>query len=81
IAAVLSDVNKYNISKVNDRIDQTNQKIAAVLSDVNEFRTDIDTLKTKKADNEYVKTVEDMVANMPTATPAETFASEAALRS
>ncbi|MBD9760997.1 hypothetical protein IHP13_12150 [Enterococcus faecium] len=55
--------------------------LVAVLSDANKFRTDIDTLKTKKADNEYVKTVEDMVANMPTATPAETFASEAALRS
>lgn len=55
--------------------------LVAVLSDANKFRTDIDTLETKKADNEYVKTVEDMVANMPTATPAETFASEAALRS
>lgn len=55
--------------------------LVAVLSDANKFRTDIDTLKTKKADNEYVKTVEDMVANMPTATPAETFTSEAALRS
>lgn len=70
-----------NIDKTNDRIDQANQKIDEVLSGANEFRTDIDTLETKKADKEYVKTVEDMVANMPTATPAETFASEAALRS
>ncbi len=54
IAAVLSDVNKYNISKVNDRIDQTNQQIAAVLSDANEFRTDIDTLKINKADKAFV---------------------------
>lgn len=54
IAAVLSDVNKYNISKVNDRIDQTNQKIDEVLSGANEFRTDIDTLKINKADKAFV---------------------------
>lgn len=54
IAAVLSDVNKYNISKVNDRIDQANQKITAVLSDANKFHTDIDALKINKADKKDV---------------------------
>jgi lysophospholipase L1-like esterase len=54
IAAVLSDVNKYNIDKVNDRIDQTNQKIDEVISSSDEFRTDIDTLKINKADKAFV---------------------------
>ncbi|WP_258079012.1 BppU family phage baseplate upper protein [Enterococcus faecium] len=66
---IFNNADVYNKAEIEDKLEPF------------ALRTDIDTLEIKKADNEYVKTVEDMVANMPTATPAETFASEAALRS
>lgn len=78
-ASVGQDVTEYMNLVKNNQVYSKTQTDNLLKAKAN--IADIDTLKTKKADNEYVKTVEDMVANMPTATPAETFASEAALRS
>nr|WP_290092470.1 BppU family phage baseplate upper protein [Bacteroides acidifaciens] len=84
IAAVLTDVNKYNIGKINDRIDQTNQQIAAVISDANKSRTDIDTLKINKADkidvNQALNQVNDRISNFPKGNPSGVYATLEALK-
>lgn len=54
--------------------------LVAVLANANQFQTGIDKLVINKADKEHVNRVEDLVAKMPTATPAATFKSEAELK-
>lgn len=54
--------------------------LVEVLADSNKFRTDIDALENFKANKTDVAKVEDMISQMPSATPKETFISLAALQ-
>ena len=54
--------------------------LVEVLADSNKFRTDIDSLDIDKADKTQVIKIENMISQLPSATPKETFASLDELR-
>ncbi|UQQ90459.1 BppU family phage baseplate upper protein [Enterococcus faecium] len=73
-----------DLTILEDRIDQANQKIDEVLSGANEFRTDIDTLKINKADkidvNQALNQVNDRISNFPKGNPSGVYTTLADLK-